>query len=70
MATLKGMWKSKTMWFNGLLLLVIQYSDEIMLALPQLKEFLGESMYKKVGLTIVVIGIVLRLKTTKALKDK
>lgn len=71
---ISGCFKSWTMWFNGLLAIALPFADQLvaqlMVALPQLKEFLGTNIYMKVGLLAVILNMMLRAKTTTALKDK
>ena len=68
--TLHGAFKSWTIWFNGLVATVLVALPMIQDALPLLAQYLDNAIYKQIGLVVVVINLLLRIKTTKALADK
>jgi hypothetical protein len=70
MKWLKGSFKSVTIWFNGALLALLPLFEYLKDSLPQLQEWLGDDLYKKVGLAVVVINIALRYKTNKPVSEK
>lgn len=74
MNTIKGMRKSFTLWFNGLLLSASPFLfDGLAYAaaeLPKLQEYMPENHYKTMMLLVVGGNIALRFKTTKALAEK
>ena len=70
MATLNGMRKSLTMWFNGLLLGLLPTFEMAATAIPQLHEYLPDNVYKTMGLIAIGGNILLRFKTSQPLKDK
>ena len=70
MATLNGMRKSLTIWFNSLLLIAMQAFEYAAVALPQLQEYMNPNTYKLVGLIAVGGNILIRFRTNKPLKDK
>jgi hypothetical protein len=67
---MKGMRRSLTIWFNGLMLAalpVVEYAKD---SLPQLGEYLSPTTYKVVGLVVVLANILLRFRTSTSLADK
>ena len=70
MKWLKGSLKSLTIWFNGALLALLPLFEYFKDSLPQLQEWLGDDLYKKVGLFVVVANIFLRYKTKKPVSEK
>lgn len=70
MKTIKGAWKSLTIWFNCVLLGLLPLFDMVMASLPQLREYLPTDAYKTLGLAALVGNILLRFKTNKPLNEK
>ena len=70
MDTLRGMRKSATMWFNGLLLAALPVFEMAVGLLPELHEFLPDNVYKTMGIVAIVGNALLRLKTTAPLSEK
>lgn len=69
-AKLRGAWRSWTIWFNGLLLAVMPFIDNLKDAIPQLESYLDAAIYKNVMLAVVAVNIALRMKTSKPLQEK
>lgn len=71
---LRGARRSLTVWFNGLLLTALPYAEDIIgfirQALPELQAYLPDNWYKVMGVVVVVVNLLLRLKTKAALADK
>lgn len=67
---LKGCYKSVVIWFNGLALSFLSLFELFHDALPELSNYIGTDVYKKVGLGIVVGNLLLRFKTAKPLEEK
>ena len=67
---LKGCYKSVTIWFNGLALSFLSLFELFHDSLPELSQYVPDSLYKKIGLAVVLGNIALRFKTSKALQDK
>jgi hypothetical protein len=67
---LKGMRKSFTIWFNGLLLAALPIAEYAKDSLPDLAGYLSAETYKAIGLVVVVTNIVLRFRTSTSLADK
>lgn len=67
---IKGARKSLTIWFNGLTLAAITLIDLIQPAIPQLQGYVTPEVFKAVGLTVLILNIALRFKTSESLKDK
>lgn len=67
---IKGSWKSLTIWLNGVLLAMFPMIDPIKESLPQLGQYMTPTMFKWLGLSVVVMNIALRFKTTKSLGEK
>ena len=70
MATLNGVLKSVTMWFNGILLALLPTFEMAADAVPQLHDYLPDNVYKTMGLIAIGGNILLRFKTSQPLKDK
>jgi hypothetical protein len=68
--TIKGAFKSWTIWFNSIAVTVLTAFPMIQDSLPQFVPYLDDSIYKKIGVFVVVVNMLLRVKTTKALADK
>lgn len=70
MKKLKGAMKSKTMWFNSLLIFAWGFLEVANDTLPILQQYLPEQIYKWVGLFVVVANMYLRTKTKISLGEK
>ena len=66
----KGALKSWTIWFNSLCLAVVPVIDILKDSLPQLQEYIDATTYKLLGLTVLLVNIGLRIKTTTSLAEK
>ena len=73
-AKFRGMIKSATIWFNGILLVTVPYVDSLIDAvtsnMPVVSQWLSADMVQNVAVFILVGNIILRFKTTKSLGDK
>lgn len=68
---LKRIYKSWTVWFNVVgLPLLVAYWPQIWDALPQLATVLSEDKYKALFTIGSIVNVLLRFKTSKALRDK
>ncbi len=71
---LAGMYKSFTIWINGLLLAAMPFLDNILGAvrdnLPAVSQWLTADILKGAAVFILVANIALRFKTSKPLQDK
>lgn len=70
MKILRWIKKSKTMMFNSFLLTALPIFEAVREFMPELQSYLPESIYKIMGLVVVVGNIYLRTKTTKPLSEK
>lgn len=70
MNKVKGAWKSVTIWINGIFLAAFPLVGMLKDSLPDLGQYLDPSVYKWVGLAVVVMNIALRFHTSKDLADK
>lgn len=70
MTTWRGVKKSLTIWFNGLLLAALPVFELTHDYLPELQTYLPDNVYKWMGIIVVVGNIALRFRTTKPLKEK
>ena len=68
--TIRGMRKSWTVWVNGLCGVLITILPIVQDYLPYLREALTPDTYRNVIMVYAVVNILLRIKTTTALKDK
>ena len=69
-ATVRGSFKSFTMWFNGVMASVLAAFPVLHDSLPQLSDYLTQDIYKKLMAVTIVGNIILRVKTNKALHEK
>lgn len=69
-ARLRGMWKSLTIWFNGVLATVMAALPVLQDSIAQVREFVTADTYKALALALVVGNVLLRFRTTKDLADK
>lgn len=67
---IKGALRSTVIWLNGLLLAAFPLIEMAKEELPGLAQFLTPDVYKRVGLAVVVLNILLRFRTTKSLQEK
>lgn len=70
MKKLKGAVKSKTVWFNSVMIFLWSLFEVTKEFLPELQQYLPENVYKWVGLIVVIINIYLRTKTVASLCKK
>lgn len=77
-ADLKKAWLSLTIWFNGLgsAIITILLSlpiDSVIAYVPQFQPYISDEVFRTAMVILLAfngINIMLRFKTTKALKDK
>ena len=62
--------KSRTIKFNGLMLVAFQLAPLVSESLPTIKEYLAPEIYKWLFLTVVAVNILLRFKTKEPLENK
>ena len=62
-----GIWKSWTIWVNGIILIGLQFADSLAITLPIVKDSLPPSAYSALSL-IAALNILLRFKTNSSLK--
>lgn len=67
---LRNSWKSLTIWVNGVALAAIPVIEYAHANVTELRDYLGDNIYKPLGLALVVANLALRFKTTKDLADK
>lgn len=70
MDSLKGAKKSVVIWFNGLCIAAMPIFEYAVQSLPELREYIPDNIYRSMGAFVVSVNIILRFKTTTALKDK
>jgi hypothetical protein len=62
MARINAWWRSAGVWFNAVLLIAVQYTDQIMQAmndyLPSFAPYLPPNIYKAVGIAVVAFNLV------------
>ena len=68
--TIKGAFKSWTIWFNGALLAAIPTVELLKDAIPDLQSYLDAATYKNIMLAIVAANIFLRMRTSTPLEHK
>jgi hypothetical protein len=75
--TLNGFWQdvkrayvSMTIWVNGIALTVISILPLAQDYAPQLQAYISPDLYKQMMLVLVIANILLRFKTSTALRDK
>lgn len=73
-AKLAGAVRSKTVWFNAVLLAMLEYLPTLLnqldAVLPQLQPYLGADTYKHVTLFMVLGNLYLRFHTKLPLEGK
>lgn len=67
---LKGASRSKTIWFNALLLAAMPLLEAAVPLVPELKPLLSPEAYRYVGIFAVIGNIVLRASTKVPLAEK
>lgn len=70
MDAIKGMWKSWTVWFNGVVVALITLLPMLQDTLPQLAPYVSAEVYKSATLVIVLVNLALRFKTSTSLAAK
>lgn len=70
MKSIKNMWKSWVIWFNGLLAFILTLSDYVISVFPQIEPYIPEGKAKQFILFVNVINLALRFKTNKPLSEK
>lgn len=70
MNKIKGMYKSLTIWVNGILAVVIPSLPMLADSIPQMQPYLTPSLYQWIGGGVVVLNIALRFRTSTSLADK
>lgn len=70
MADVKRAYVSMTIWVNGIALTIMGLLPLAQDYAPQLQEYISPELYKQMMLIIVVANILLRFKTSSALRDK
>lgn len=69
-ADLKKAWMSMTIWFGMICEVAIEYLPEITKAVSESEEYMLPETYKRIMQGIVLINMLLRFRTTKALRHK
>lgn len=69
-ATIKGGFKSLTIWANAVFTTVVVSLPLIQESIPALQEHLPGNVYKWLAVTVIVSNIILRIKTNKPLAEK
>jgi len=67
---LKRSYVSLTIWVNGISLTVISFLPMAQDYAPQIQEYISPSLYKQMMVVLVIANILLRFKTSSALRDK
>lgn len=67
---LRGGLKSATVIVNAAFLAILPFYESAIVSLPELQPYLPENIYRKVGIAVVIINIVLRFRTHKPLEHK
>lgn len=69
----RGVWgaiKSWTIWFNSAAAPVFMYWEDIKSTVPDLAAHMTPENYKRLALAVVIINLLLRIKTKKALTER
>ena len=69
-ARLRGMWKSLSVWFNGVVATLLAALPILQESIGQVRELVTADTYKALALALVVGNVLLRFRTTKDLADK
>lgn len=67
---LKGAWRSLTIWFNGVVAVVVPGLPMLQDAFPQLQPLVPDHLYRYALALVIVANIALRFKTTQDLATK
>lgn len=67
---IKGMLKSWTIWFNGVVVTIVAGMPLLQDMLPQFAPLLSPGIYKNVTLFVVLVNLFLRFKTRQSLAEK
>ena len=67
---LKKAHKSLTIWFGVVAELLIEYLPEITRTVTEAEDYMLPETYKRIMQGIVLVNMILRFKTTKALRHK
>lgn len=62
--------KSLTMWFNGVLGTLLIFWPDIAANVSSVQAYLTPSLYGKLVIALAIGNVILRMKTTQALRDK
>lgn len=66
----KNAWKSVTIWFNVILGTLYIFWPDITSNVSAVREFVSPELYTKLAIALAVGNVILRFKTTQALRDK
>lgn len=69
-AKIIGCRKSVTVWFNGVVAVVMTSLPMLQESIPQLQAYIAQDIFKYMMGVVIVANILLRFKTTKSLSDK
>lgn len=64
---MKVWWKSLTLWFNGVVLTIVETVPLLVDQLPAMKAYLPDNIYKWAFITLVLGNAVIRARTNTAL---
>ena len=64
---MKAFWKSVTIWFNGVVLGIVELVPMLVEQLPVMKAYLPDDIYKWAFLTLVIGNTVIRARTKSAI---
>lgn len=67
---LRGATRSITVWGNSVLLAALPVYEAVKDQVPGLAPYVSDSVYKWMGLVIVILNIAVRFRTSSALEDK
>lgn len=70
MDKLRKAWRSKTIWFNTILLAGLPVFELLQLVLPEMQDYVPANIYKIMGTVAVVGNTVLRFMTSQPLEHK
>jgi Na+-translocating ferredoxin:NAD+ oxidoreductase RnfE subunit len=65
-----GAGRSLTVWFNGMMALLISFYEIFKDEVPKLQELLPPDAYHDLAIVMIVVNTLLRFKTTKDLANK
>ena len=64
---MKAYWKSLTIWFNGVLLTLVEAVPMLAEQLPAMKAYLPDDIYRWAFLVLVVGNLLIRARTNTAI---